>query len=48
MISITMGQVLSHLQDYLWKETKQTKQSTMLDYFEHINYNIIQDVVILK
>ena len=33
---ISMGQVLSHLQDNLWKETKQTKQFTMLDYFEHI------------
>ena len=33
---ISLGRVLSHLQDILWKETKQTKQSTMLDYFEYI------------
>ena len=33
---ISMGQVLNPLQDNLWKETKQTKQSTMFDYFEHI------------
>ena len=32
---MTMGRIVCHLQDKLWKETKATKQSTLLEYFEH-------------
>jgi len=32
---MTMGRIVCQLEDKLWKETRATKQSTLLDYFEH-------------
>ena len=32
---VTMGRIVCQLEDKLWKETRATKQSTLLDYFEH-------------